>query len=233
MENRPSANTQKGLEKKAYGIISVAMGEGFSKIFRDLGVDVIVEGGQTMNPSTEDFLKAAQECHAEHLIILPNNSNIILAANQAKEVSSLPMTVIPSKSIPQGIATLIEFDSEKVPEDNELAMSKAIDNVKTLQVTYSVRDTQYGDIEIKKDDILGVGDGKIVSVGQDIEAVALDALEKLLDEDASIVTVYYGAEVAEAEAEALVEKIGAEHGDLDLELHYGGQPLYYYVISVE
>jgi len=233
MENRPSANAQKGLEKKAYGIISVAMGEGFSKIFRDLGVDVIVEGGQTMNPSTEDFLKAAQECHAEHLIILPNNSNIILAANQAKEVSSLPMTVIPSKSIPQGIATLIEFDSEKAPEDNELAMSKAIDNVKTLQVTYSVRDTQYGDIEIKKDDILGVGDGKIVSVGQDIEAVALDALEKLLDEDASIVTVYYGAEVTEAEAEALVEKIGAEHGDLDLELHYGGQPLYYYVISVE
>lgn len=233
MENQPSAKAQEDQEKKAYGIIAVAMGEGFSKIFRDLGVDVIVEGGQTMNPSTEDFLKAAQECHAEHLIILPNNSNIILAANQAKEVSSLPMTVIPTKSIPQGIATLIEFDSEKAPEDNELAMSKATDSVKTLQVTYSVRDTQYGDIEIKKDDILGVGDGKIVSVGQDIEAVALDALEKLLDEDASIVTVYYGAEVTESEAEVLVEKIGAGHGDLDLELHYGGQPLYYYVISVE
>lgn len=233
VETQPSAKAQEAQEKKAYGIISVAMGEGFSKIFRDLGVDVIVEGGQTMNPSTEDFLKAAQECHAEHLIILPNNSNIILAANQAKEVSSLPMTVIPSKSIPQGIATLIEFDSEKAPEDNESAMSKAIDNVKTLQVTYSVRDTQYGDIEIKKDDILGVGDGKIVSVGQNIEAVALDALEKLLDEDASIVTVYYGAEVTGAEAEVLIEKIGAQHGDLDLELHYGGQPLYYYVISVE
>jgi len=233
VETQPSAKAQEAQDKKAYGIIAVAMGEGFSKIFRDLGVDVIVEGGQTMNPSTEDFLKAAQECHAEHLIILPNNSNIILAANQAKEVSSLPMTVIPSKSIPQGIATLIEFDSEKAPEDNESAMSKAIDNVKTLQVTYSVRDTQYGDIEIKKDDILGVGDGKIVSVGQNIEAVALDALEKLLDEDASIVTVYYGAEVAEADAEVLIEKIGAQHGDLDLELHHGGQPLYYYVISVE
>jgi len=233
LESQPSAEKQNNQEMKAYGIIAVAMGEGFSKIFRDLGVDVIVEGGQTMNPSTEDFLKAAQECHAEHLIILPNNSNIILAANQAKEVSSLPMTVIPTKSIPQGIATLIEFDPEKSHEENEANMSKAIENVKTLQVTYSVRDTQYGDIEIKKDDILGVGDGKIVAVGQSIEEVALESLEKLLDEEASIVTVYYGVEVTKAEAEALVEKIGAQYGDLDLEVHRGGQPLYYYVISVE
>lgn len=220
-------------EKKPYGIIAVAMGDGFSQIFRDLGVDVIVQGGQTMNPSTEDFLKAAEECHAEHLILLPNNSNIILAANQAKDVSSLPMTVIPTKSIPQGIATLIEFDMDKSPVDNEVAMTKALGQVKTLQVTYSVRDTQYEDIDIKKDDILGVGDGKIVSVGQQIETVALEALDKILDEEASIVTVYYGQDVTEHEAQTLAEKIGERYGDLDLELHFGGQPLYYYVISVE
>lgn len=229
----PSAENRVPEEKKPFGIIAVAMGEGFSQIFRELGVDVVVEGGQTMNPSTEDFLKAAADCNAEHLIILPNNSNIILAANQAKEVSSLPISVIPTKSIPQGIATLIEFDMDKAPSENEAAMTTSIDHVKTLQVTYSVRDTQYGDIEIKKDDILGVADGKIVSVGQNIENVALDAIEKILDEDASILTVYYGEEISKTDAEALIEKVSADYGDLDIECHYGGQPLYYYVISVE
>ncbi|SCZ76945.1 DAK2 domain-containing protein [Acidaminobacter hydrogenoformans] len=229
----PSAKKRVPEEKKPYGIIAVAMGEGFSQIFRELGVDVVVEGGQTMNPSTEDFLKAAADCNAEHLIILPNNSNIILAANQAKEVSSLPISVIPTKSIPQGIATLIEFDMDKSPSENEAAMTASIDHVKTLQVTYSVRDTQYGDIEIKKDDILGVADGKIVSVGQNIENVALDSIEKILDEDASILTVYYGEEISKTDAEMLIEKVSADHGDLDIECHYGGQPLYYYVISVE
>lgn len=229
----PSAESLLPEVKKPYGIIAVAMGEGFSQIFRELGVDVVVEGGQTMNPSTEDFLRAAEECSADHLIILPNNSNIILAANQAKQVSSLPISVIPTKSIPQGIATLIEFDMDKMPSENEVAMTAAIDHVKTLQVTYSVRDTQYGDLEIKKDDILGVGDGKIVAVGQNVEKVALEAIETLLDEEASIVTVYYGEETAEADAEALIEKISAGHDELDIELHYGGQPLYYYVISVE
>lgn len=229
----PSTESLLPEEKKPYGIIAVAMGEGFSQIFRELGVDVVVEGGQTMNPSTEDFLRAAESCSADHLIILPNNSNIILAANQAKQVSSLPISVIPTKSIPQGIATLIEFDMDKTPSENEETMTAAIDHVKTLQVTYSVRDTQYGDLEIKKDDILGVGDGKIVAVGQNVEKVALEAIETLLDEEASIVTVYYGEETTEADAEALIDKISADHDDLDIELHYGGQPLYYYVISVE
>jgi hypothetical protein len=229
----PSAESLLPEEKKPYGIIAVAMGEGFSQIFRELGVDVVVEGGQTMNPSTEDFLRAAESCSADHLIILPNNSNIILAANQAKQVSSLPISVIPTKSIPQGIATLIEFDMDKTPSENEETMTAAIDHVKTLQVTYSVRDTQYGDLEIKKDDILGVGDGKIVAVGQNVEKVALEAIETLLDEEASIVTVYYGEETTVADAEALIDKISVDHDDLDIELHYGGQPLYYYVISVE
>jgi hypothetical protein len=220
-------------EQKSFGIIAVAMGSGFEKIFKDLGVDVIVQGGQTMNPSTEDFLKAAQECQAEHLILLPNNSNIILAANQAKEVSARPMTVIPTKSIPQGVTALIEFDPDKPPQVNEASMLKAITQVKTLQVTYSVRDTQYGDIDIKKDDILGVADGTIVAVGQAIESVALEAVSKILDEEASILTVYYGEDVPESEAAQLLEKLAQQYGALDLEMHYGGQPLYYYVISVE
>lgn len=220
-------------DQKSFGIIAVAMGSGFEKIFKDLGVDVIVQGGQTMNPSTEDFLKAAQECQAEHLILLPNNSNIILAANQAKEVSARPMTVIPTKSIPQGVTALIEFDPDKSPQLNETSMLKAITQVKTLQVTYSVRDTQYGDIDIKKDDILGVADGTIVAVGQAIESVALEAVSKILDEEASILTVYYGEDVPESEAAQLLEKLAQQYGALDLEMHYGGQPLYYYVISVE
>jgi DAK2 domain fusion protein YloV len=220
-------------KKSTYGIIAVSIGDGFAEIFRDLGVTQIVEGGQTMNPSTEDFLKAAEECHAEHIIILPNNSNIILAANQAKEVSSLPITVIPTKSIPQGITTLIEFDAELSPEENEAAMTHVIPHVKTLQVTYSVRDTQYGEIEIKKDDILGVGDGNIIAVGNDIETVTLEALEKMVDEDASILTIYFGEEVSETNAAALAERLANSYKDVEIEMHGGGQPLYYYVISIE
>lgn len=226
-------NKQVPVDKKTYGIIAVAMGEGFAHIFRDLGVTVVVQGGQTMNPSTEDFLKAAEECHADQIFILPNNSNIILAANQAKEVSNLQITVIPTKSIPQGITTLIEFDAEATPKENEEAMLKVISNVKTLQVTFSVRDTQYGEIDIKKDNILGVGDGNIIAVGDDIENVTLEALDKLVDDNDSILTIYYGAELSKDHAESLADKLSTHFPALEIEVHSGGQPLYYYVISVE
>lgn len=219
------------LEK--YGFVSVSMGEGLSSIFSDLGVDFIIEGGQTMNPSTEDIMKAIDSCKAENIFILPNNSNIILAANQAKSLSEKNVHVIPTKTVPQGIAAMIEFDANSEMDENEEAMTAAVKNVKTVQVTYSVRDTVFNELEIKKDDILGISEGEITSVGQSIDSVSIEALKQAVNEDSEILTVYFGEDIPEEDAEKLKSKLEELFEDLEIEVYYGGQPIYYYIFSVE
>ena len=221
-------------EISKYGFVSVSMGSGLSKIFNDLGVNVIIEGGQTMNPSTEDIVKAIEKCRSENVFILPNNSNIILAANQAKEIiEDKNIFVVPSKTVPQGIASLIEFDHDSDAEENYENMIDVIKDVRTLQVTYSVRDTNFNDMEIKKDDILAVLDGEISNVGKSVESVVFEALENAIDEDSEILTIYYGEDIKEETVNELKEKIEEKYEDIDVELYYGGQPLYYYIFSIE
>ena len=219
---------------KEMGFISVSIGEGINEIFKGLGVDYIIEGGQTMNPSTEDMLNAIEKVNAKTVFILPNNKNIILAANQAASlVEDKKIIVIPTKTIPQGITALINYIPDSTPEDNEQRMSSEISMVKTGQVTYAVRDTVIDDKEIKQDDFMGIGDSGILSVGQNLEPTVMDMMKQLVDEDSAIVSIYYGADTKEEDANALGEKIGEAFPDVEIEVHYGGQPIYYYVISVE
>ncbi|WP_081943470.1 DAK2 domain-containing protein [Caloranaerobacter azorensis] len=221
------------LNRKKYGFIAVAMGEGIANVFKDLNVDFVIHGGQTMNPSTEDILKAVESINAEHIIILPNNSNIILAANQAKELSNANIEVLPTKSIPQGISAILNFDEELELEENINNMMESIKSVKTGQVTFAVRDTVVNDIEIKKDDIIGIGEGEIKSVGNDITEVSINLLKDIVDEDNDLITLYFGEDISEEEAEELAEIIEDEIEDCDVEVVYGGQPLYYYIFSIE
>ena len=219
---------------KEMGFISVSIGEGINEIFKGLGVDYIIEGGQTMNPSTEDMLNAIAKVNAKTVFILPNNKNIILAANQAASlVEDKKIIVIPTKTIPQGITALINYIPDSTPEDNEQRMSSEISMVKTGQVTYAVRDTVIDDKEIKQDDFMGIGDSGILSVGQNLEPTVMDMMKQLVDEDSAIVSIYYGEDTKEEDANALGEKIGEAFPDVEIEVHYGGQPIYYYVISVE
>ena len=219
---------------KEMGFISVSIGEGINEIFKGLGVDYIIEGGQTMNPSTEDMLNAIEKVNAKTVFILPNNKNIILAANQAASlVGDKKIIVIPTKTIPQGITALINYIPDSTPEDNEQRMSSEISMVKTGQVTYAVRDTVIDDKEIKQDDFMGIGDSGILSVGQNLEPTVMDMMKQLVDEDSAIVSIYYGEDTKEEDANALGEKIGEAFPDVEIEVHYGGQPIYYYVISVE
>ena len=219
---------------KEMGFISVSIGEGINEIFKGLGVDYIIEGGQTMNPSTEDMLNAIEKVNANTVFILPNNKNIILAANQAASlVEDKKIIVIPTKTIPQGITALINYIPDSTPEDNEQRMSSEISTVKTGQVTYAVRDTVIDDKEIKQDDFMGIGDAGILSVGQNLEPTVMDMMKQLVDEDSAIVSIYYGEDTKEEDANALGEKIGEAFPDVEIEVHYGGQPIYYYVISVE
>ena len=219
---------------KEMGFISVSIGEGINEIFKGLGVDYIIEGGQTMNPSTEDMLNAIEKVNAKTVFILPNNKNIILAANQAASlVEDKKIIVIPTKTIPQGITALINYIPDSTPEDNEQRMSSEISMVKTGQVTYAVRDTVIDDKEIKQDDFMGIGDSGILSVGQNLEPTVMDMMKQLVDEDSAIVSIYYGEDTKEEDANALGEKIGEAFTDVEIEVHYGGQPIYYYVISVE
>lgn len=219
---------------KEMGFISVSIGEGINEIFKGLGVDYIIEGGQTMNPSTEDMLNAIEKVNVKTVFILPNNKNIILAANQAASlVEDKKIIVIPTKTIPQGITALINYIPDSTPEDNEQRMSSEISMVKTGQVTYAVRDTVIDDKEIKQDDFMGIGDSGILSVGQNLEPTVMDMMKQLVDEDSAIVSIYYGEDTKEEDANALGEKIGEAFPDVEIEVHYGGQPIYYYVISVE
>ena len=221
-------------EPKEMGFISVSIGEGINEIFRGLGVDYIIEGGQTMNPSTEDMLNAIEKVNAKNIFILPNNKNIILAANQAVSlVEDKNIFVIPTRTVPQGITALINYIPESSAEDNAKRMTGELDNVKTGQVTYAVRDTVIDDKQIRQGDYMGIGDKTILSVGADMEAVTKDMVAQMLDEESSIICIYYGAETDEEAANKLAEDIQEDNPDVEIEVHFGGQPIYYYVISVE
>ncbi len=241
-QERVIANTEKAAKeqakkdepKKKYGFISVSAGEGLSEIFKSLGVDYIIEGGQTMNPSTEDMLNAIDKVNAENVFIFPNNSNIILAANQAQSiVEDKNIIVIPTKTIPQGISALIAYSEEASPEENTEAMTEEIANIKSGSVTYAVRDTEIDDKTIKQGDIMGIGDKTILSVGQNIQDVTKDMIEQLAGDDAELISIYYGSDVTEEDANALAKAVEAVYPDVDVEVNYGGQPIYYYILSVE
>lgn len=220
--------------KKPYGFISVSVGEGLDEIFKGIGTDYLIQGGQTMNPSTEDMLIAIDKVNAETIYILPNNKNIILAAEQAKKlVKDKHVIVIPSKTIPQGITAIINFAPDLSPEDNEKVMTEEMSRVKTGQITYAVRNTTIDDIEINEGDIMALGDHGILSVGKAITSTALDAVKAMIDDDSELVTIYYGSDVEEADAENLKALAEEACPDCEVELHAGGQPIYYYLISVE
>ena len=220
--------------KKDYGFVAVSIGQGMNDIFRELGVDYLIEGGQTMNPSTEDMLNAIEQVNAETVFILPNNKNIILAATQAQSlVEDKNVVIIPTTTVPQGISAIIGFDPEADVESNEESMKDIIECVKTGEVTYAVRDTSINGIAIKIDDIMGIDDDGIKKVGQDIEKVTLGLLEEMVDEDSELISIYYGADTTKEQAEALLEKVEETYGDCDVQLEYGGQPIYYFLLSVE
>jgi len=221
------------VEEKEYGFIATSMGEGLAQIFKDFGVDHIIEGGQTMNPSTEDFMKAIESLHAKNIIILPNNSNIIMAASQAKELSAKNIIVIPTKNVAQAFATLVTFDADADVSENESNMMEALSSVKSGQVTYAVRDTVINDVEVKEGNIIGIAEGKLLSAGNNVDEITTDLIGKLVDEDSAIITLFYGEDTSKEEAEALRDSLEEKFEDIDVELHYGGQPLYYYLISVE
>ena len=220
--------------RKAYGFISVSAGEGLDEIFRGIGADYLIQGGQTMNPSTEDMLNAIERVNADTIYILPNNKNIILAAQQAQSlVEDKKVIVIPSKTLPQGITAIINFAPDLSPEDNEKIMTEEMGHVKTGQVTYAVRNTTIDDIEIRQGDIMALGDHGILAVGKEIEATVLEALTSMVEEESELVTIYYGNEVAKGDAEKLKEKAEELFSGCEIELHAGGQPIYYYLLSVE
>ncbi len=227
-ETKPEA------EWKDMGFISVSAGNGLSEIFSGLGVDVIIEGGQTMNPSTEDILHAIEKVPAKNIFVLPNNKNIILAANQAASLSEdKNIYVIPTKTIPQGITALINYIPEQSADENAKRMVDELANVKSGQITYAVRDTVIDGREIKENDYMGIGDDGILSVGADMEQALMDMVDQLIDDESGIVSLYYGEEVSEEDASALAEKIREKYADIEVEVNNGGQPVYYYILSVE
>ena len=220
--------------RKDMGFISVSIGEGMNEIFKGLGVDYIIEGGQTMNPSTEDMLSAIDHVNADHIFILPNNKNIIMAANQAATlVEDKDIIVLPTKTIPQGIVAMVNYIPDYSPEENKETMLAEIGNVKTGQVTYAVRDTEIDGKTIKQDDYMGIGDSSILSVGQDLKATTLEMVDAMVDEDSAIVSIYYGTDATEEAAEEIGAVIEEKYPDVEVEINAGGQPIYYYVISVE
>lgn len=220
------------LDKK-YSVVAISIGEGIDALFKGLNVDIIVSGGQTMNPSTEDILSAIEKTRGEHVIILPNNSNIILAAEQTKHLSNRSISVVPTKTIPQGISALLVLNEEADLDENLKQMNESIKNVVTGQITFAVRDTEFNGKGIKKDDIIGLSEKDILASGNSIKTVAIDLLEQLVDKEKSIITVMYGSDVEEDEASELVEALEELYEDFDVELIYGGQPLYYYIFAIE
>lgn len=220
--------------RKEMGFISVSIGAGVNEIFNGLGVDYIIEGGQTMNPSTEDMLNAIDHVNADNIFIFPNNKNIVLAANQAASlVEDKKIIVIPTKTIPQGITALINFIPDQSAEENAKRMTEELENVKTGQVTYAVRDTVIDDKEIKQGDYMGIGDKSILAVGKDIKSTTEDMVAEMIDEESAIICIYYGEEVTEEDANALGASLEEKYPEVEVEIHFGGQPIYYYVISVE
>lgn len=229
-----SVANQEPAQKKEYGFIAVSIGKGFGEIFEGIGTDYLIEGGQTMNPSTEDMLNAIEKVNAQTIYILPNNSNIILAAEQAASlVKDKQIIVVPSKTVPQGITAIINFAPDLSPEENKEAMIEEMRQVKTGQITYAVRDTVIDDKEIKQGNIMGIGDKGILCVGQSVKETALDTLKAMMDETSELITIYYGADITQETAENLLEKVQETYPDCEVELHNGGQPIYYYLMSVE
>ena len=228
-----NAEYEELVEEKEFAFISTSMGEGLASIFKDFGVDHVIEGGQTMNPSTEDFMKAIDKIHAKNIFILPNNSNIIMAANQAKELSDKNIIVIPTKNIPQAVSALVGFNPEATAEENEANMIESLSYVKSGQVTFAVRDTVMNGIEIREGNIIGIAEKELIAAGDEVDEVTKELVEKLVDEDSAIITLFYGEDVTEEQAEELRGELEEKFEDIDVELYYGGQPLYYYLISVE
>lgn len=220
-------------EEKEYSIIATSVGEGLNTLFKDLRVDHIIEGGQTMNPSTQDFLDAINKINARNIIIFPNNSNIIMSANQAKELSEKNIVVIPTKTIPQCVSALINFDEELTIEENEQVMLDAIQQVGSGQITYAVRNTNMDGIEIKEGNYIGISNGKMSSASEKIDEVVLETLSKLIKDESYLITLYYGQDIKEDDAEELRDKIASVYEEVDVEIIYGGQPVYYYLLSVE
>ena len=230
--NRASENEAQ--ERRQYGFIAVSSGEGLSDIFKGIGADCLIEGGQTMNPSTEDMLKAIDRVNADTVFILHNNKNIMMAAQQARDLTEdKNIIVIPSRTVPQGITALVNFMPDLGPEENTQTMTEEMENVKTAQITYAVRTTNIDGTDIEEGDIMALGDHGMLAVGKSVDAVALNAMKEMLDEECELVTIYYGADVPGHEAEALREQVQEQYPDKEIELQYGGQPIYYYLISAE
>ncbi len=220
-------------EKLPFGFVSICVGDGIAQIFKDLGINIIIEGGQTMNPSTDDIISAVNKVNADTIFVFPNNKNIIMAANQAKEISKKNVVVIPTKSIPQCISAMLAFSPEESLEKNEQAMNKAIGSIRTGQVTYAVRDTKIDDLVIKEGDILGIDENTISVTGKDAAEVLDMLIDKMVTDDDEFINVYYGKDVNDEEAEKLAEKLEEKYEDFDVSVKYGGQSLYYYILSVE
>ena len=234
-EQAPAPEATKPEEpRKPVGFIAVSIGEGINEIFRGLGVDYLIEGGQTMNPSTEDMLNAIDAVNADTIFIMPNNKNIILAADQAKAMTEdKNIVVIPSKTIPQGISAIISYLPDKTADENEAAMREAMKNIRTGSVTYAVRDTKIDGKEIRMGDYMGLDDHTIQSVGTDLFETAVGLIESMIDEDSELISIYYGEEADEASAQAIADAIMEKYDSVDVEIHNGGQPIYYYIASVE
>ncbi len=219
--------------EKNLGLVSVSMGEGIANVFKDLNADYIIEGGQTMNPSIEDILNAVEKVNAREVFVLPNNSNIVLSAKQAAEISKKPIHVVPTKTIPQGLAALIAYNPENDVQTNKNNMTEAIKQVKSGQITYAVRNSRVDEIEIKEGNIMGIMDGNISMVGENIADVTKQLLDRMLEDGGEIVTVFYGSDAAKEDTESIRAYLQEKHNDVDVELLFGGQPLYYYILSVE
>ena len=230
---RQAAAEAEAAKLKDYGIVAVALGEGIDRIFQDLMVDQIVDGGQTMNPSIQDLAQAVEATHARNVFILPNNTNIILAAQQASELTEKNVIVLPTKSVPMGISAMLAFSADMGVEENTEAMTEAAENVHTASITYAVRDTTYEGKEIHQGDIMGMIDNKLSVLGSQVHQVGLDIAEKMVNEDTDLITIYYGSDVSEEDAQKLCDALAEKYDDCDVELQYGGQPLYYYLIAVE
>ena len=228
-----AAEEKKQAEMKEYGIVAVALGEGLANIFKDLNIDQVVDGGQTMNPSIQDLAEAADATNAKNVIILPNNTNIILAAQQASELTEKNVVVLPTKSVPMGISAALAFNPEASVEENTEAMTEAAMNVHTASITYAVRDTNYDNREIHSGDIMGMLDNKLEILGHDVTEVAVQCTEKMVNEDSSLITIYYGSDVNEEQAQELGDILEEKYPDCDVEVQNGGQPLYYYLVAVE
>ena len=220
-------------EKKPYGMVAVSLGDGFSAIFKDLAIDTIVEGGQTMNPSIEDLSKAIESVYADTVFVFPNNGNVILAAQQAAEICDSRVIVIPTKNVAMGIAAAVAFQPDLSPEENTDRMQEAAENVRTATITYAVRDSEFEALHIKQGDIIGLANGKVCDKGNSIRDVAVAVTAQVVTEDDSLITLYYGADTSKEDAQALADEFSEIYPDCDVDIQYGGQPLYFYLIAVE